>query len=138
MNQPKLPYILIFLIVCLVVAAFWFGYQKTNILEQRDTQVEQRMEDWIRIIEMINEQQKEFMINVSQKEVEKKQIRMDVGKEIKQFNTVVKRIKEIEDPYESIRSLDRAWGNSTIDPNFEYTSIPSYEHTSFPNNHNSN
>lgn len=108
MNQSKLPYLLIAIIACLVLAVVWLGYQRAHVLEQRNKEVQRRMDEWIRIIEMMNEQQ-QVLADMSQKQAEKKQIRMDVGKEIKEFNHTVKGIKQIEDPYESIKALDHAW-----------------------------
>ena len=107
--KPKLPYILIAVLAGLLIFSFYLGYQRAGHLEQRSQAVEQRMDAWIQLLDTLTEQQRELTAKVTQKQIEKKAVRMDVGREIKQFNKTIKGIKQIEDPYESIMALDRAW-----------------------------
>lgn len=83
--------------------------RRADLLEQRNIMFEQRMKEWTDQIGKIADAQKKIVDQVDEKQAQERQIRMDVGKEIKEFNTRVKEIKKIEDPKESIDALMRAW-----------------------------
>lgn len=85
--------------------------RRTDLQEQRNIRFEQQMQEWTKAIGEIAEQQGKIVKGVEEKKVQERQIKMNVGKEIKEFNNTVKEIKKIEDPKESIDAMRRAWNN---------------------------
>ena len=83
--------------------------RRADLLEQRNIMFEQQMKQWTEQIGKIAEAQKKITEEMGQKQAQEQQIKMNIGKEIKDFNNKVKEIKKIEDPKESIDALMRAW-----------------------------
>jgi len=75
-------------------------YEKTQALERS------RLEGLLKDMANAN---KKLMEQVEQRDAQAQQLRMDVGKSIRDFNKKVKELKNVEEPKESYRNLERAW-----------------------------
>ncbi len=75
-------------------------YEKTQAIERA------RLEGLLKDMANAN---KKLMEQVEKRDAEAQQLRMDVGKSIRDFNKKVKELKNVEEPKESYRHLERAW-----------------------------
>ena len=75
-------------------------YEKTQAVERA------RLEGLLKDMADAN---KKLMEQVAERDAQAQQLRMDVGKSIRDFNKRVKELKNVEEPKESYRNLERAW-----------------------------
>jgi hypothetical protein len=75
-------------------------YEKTQAIERA------RLEGLLKDIANAN---KKLMEQVDKRDAEAQQLRMDVGKSIRNFNRKIKELKNVDEPKESYKRLSDAW-----------------------------
>ncbi len=75
-------------------------YEKTQAIERM------RLEG---LLKDVAEANKKLMAQVEENRAQAQQLRMDVGKSIRDFNKTVKELKNVKDPKESYDRLSDAW-----------------------------
>jgi len=75
-------------------------YDKTQAIERM------RLEG---LLKDVAEANKKLMAQVEENRAQAQQLRMDVGKSIRDFNKTVKELKNVKDPKESYDRLSDAW-----------------------------
>lgn len=103
-----------------IIAVFIFaGYQiftiggtlQKQLNEQHQYQLKQQ-ETLIKLnqtLDTLNQSGTKLNQQLEESKVQSEQIRMDTGKAIRDFNRKVKELKNVTDPKESYRNLERAW-----------------------------